>query len=235
MTAIERENYIYRQGKQNPIDLEEEIMFSFLPYPQRQKILDIGCGIGNISYKIQNQGFDIKGIDFSKVAVEKARKKIPAKCWDLDEGIPFDDNLFDIVWAGDIIEHVFDPCGLLKEVNRVLKKGGHLFLTTPNDFNIHQRVNIFLTGKSIQSKLYRIRGQCKHHTYFSLELLEYMLRKSHFFIDDFYAVWKLPMLHKYLNIRKKRVTRIKKIGQLFGNTFILNTTKHNCNNRGKKS
>jgi len=224
MTAIDRENLVYAKGKINPIDLEERIMFSFLPKPEGQ-ILDIGCGVGNITKKIQSLGFSVNGVDFSEEAIKKAMTRIPAKCWDLDKGIPFNNNSFDIVWAGDVIEHVFDPIGLLEEINRVLKKDGHLFLSVPNDFNIYKRINVIFSGKSIQSNLYRRRKQCKHHTYFSLELLEYMLSQNNFLIDSFYAIWKMPMLHKFFNIEKKRVTKVKKIGELFGNTFILNTIK----------
>ncbi len=45
--------------------------------------------------------------------------------------LPFNDNSFDCVIASEIIEHVFDPAAFIKELFRVVKKGGSLIITTP--------------------------------------------------------------------------------------------------------
>jgi ubiquinone/menaquinone biosynthesis C-methylase UbiE len=45
--------------------------------------------------------------------------------------LPFNDKSFDCVIASEIIEHVFDPAEFIKELFRVVKKGGRLILTTP--------------------------------------------------------------------------------------------------------
>jgi SAM-dependent methyltransferase len=51
----------------------------------------------------------------------------------LDEGaaLPFAEDAFDVVWAGEVLEHVADVVGLLAEVRRVLRWGGRLLVTTP--------------------------------------------------------------------------------------------------------
>ena len=78
------------------------------------KILDVGCGIGTIAKLLKDDGHDVTGIDFSSVAVNKAKQLgIHADVVDVDkEGLPFEDGEFDIVYAGDIVEHVFDPIDL---------------------------------------------------------------------------------------------------------------------------
>ena len=45
--------------------------------------------------------------------------------------LPFNDNSFDSIIASEIIEHVYDPEGFIKELFRVVKKGGSLIVTTP--------------------------------------------------------------------------------------------------------
>lgn len=49
--------------------------------------------------------------------------------------LPFSDNYFDLVWADFVMEHVDDPIGFLREVNRVLKPGASFFFRTPNKFH----------------------------------------------------------------------------------------------------
>ena len=130
MTPQEREELLYRSGKRVFIDSEEKILlnkFNKLFTDKNIEILDIGCGSGEIMEELNNYGSKTYGIDFSKEAIQICEKKLNAKQGDLDTGIEFDDNKFDLVWAGDVLEHVFDPMYLLREIRRVLKKNGYLF------------------------------------------------------------------------------------------------------------
>jgi len=61
--------------------------------------------------------------------------------------LPFENNYFDFVFAGEIIEHLFDSRFFLKEVHRVLKINGYLILSTPNLARIDDRLK-FLLGKT---------------------------------------------------------------------------------------
>ena len=218
MIPSERENYRYSSGSDNPIGLEEKIMFSLLP-KEKGKLLDVGCGVGTISLELQKKGFDVHGLDFSSVGVEGAKQKgIKAEVCDLDKsGIPFEDNHFDVVWAGDIVEHLFDPIFMLKEVSRVLKPSGKLLLTTPNDLNLRRRLFIFLFGRSPQSIVYKNFGQCKHHTIFSLDLLEYMLKEAGLNNYSVHSIIRIPIL----GIKKHCKGKI--IGTLLGSEFIVET------------
>ena len=221
MKPEERENWRYSTGADNPIEIEERIMISLLPKSSGGRLLDVGCGVGTISLELQKKGFKVYGIDLSSVAIEKAKEKdINAVQCDVDkDGIPFNDNYFDVVWAGDVVEHVFDPIFLLKEMSRVLKPTGKALLTTPNNMNIFIRTYIFLTGKSPQSNIYRKYRQCKHHTMFSLELLHYMLNEAHLSPRLIGSILKMP----YWN--RKYYSKSKILGLLFGIVFIVDAIK----------
>jgi methionine biosynthesis protein MetW len=224
MRPEDRENLRYSKGARNPIELEEQIMFSLLP-PRSSgqgRLLDVGCGIGTISVELQRKGFQVTGVDFSEVAISKCLEKgLDAILSDLDrDGLQFPDNSFDIVWAGDVVEHVFDPIFLLEEIYRVLKSDGYLILSTPNDFNLHSRWRIFISGRSIQSDIYRSLGQCKHHTFFSWELLDYMLSQAGLVVDGCASVVRLP------KTEWERLTNSRIIGALLGRIFIVRARKH---------
>ena len=221
MRPVDRENKRYTKGAQNPIRREEEIMFSLLPDGHGKRLLDVGCGIGTISLELQKRGFQVSGVDFSEVAVEKChRQGLEAVVSDVDkDGLKFPDGTFDVVWAGDVIEHVFDPIFLLEEVQRVLKDDGRLLMSVPNNFSLSKRLKIFLSGKSMQSNIYRRLRQCKHHTFFSWELLLFMLDEAGLCPDRYFSIFKIP------KTKTERVTANKTIGRWLGRIFIISACK----------
>ena len=98
-------------------------------------ILDIGCGDGSFMQELKKvkENSNIFGIEYSDREIEEARKKgLDVRKMDVEQGIDFQGNGFEIVYAGEVIEHIFNPDNFLAEINRILKRGGHLLITTPN-------------------------------------------------------------------------------------------------------
>lgn len=116
-------------------------------------ILDVGCGEGDFSLHIA-QIADVKqvnGIDLSKTSINKCikrvkenniSKKIKFKTGSITD-LSFKDNVFDSIFAFEIVEHIVDTEKMFSELNRVLKKGGHLGITTV-DFNLLKEIIISL-------------------------------------------------------------------------------------------
>ena len=97
------------------------------------KLLDIGCCDGEFSSPLIKKGFECYGLEFMKEAIIDSKKKgIRVREGSFLNPFPFEDNFFDIVFAGEVIEHTIDDSFFLSEVKRVLKPGGILILTTPN-------------------------------------------------------------------------------------------------------
>jgi SAM-dependent methyltransferase len=72
--------------------------------------------------------------DVAGEALRRARARAPGtEAVQLVEGapLPFAEDAFDVVWAGEVLEHVADVVGLLAEARRVLRWGGTLLATTP--------------------------------------------------------------------------------------------------------
>jgi ubiquinone/menaquinone biosynthesis C-methylase UbiE len=99
-----------------------------------QRVLDLGCGDGAFAAELLAAGCDVTMADVSAEALRRARARAPqARAVKLVEGaaLPFAQDAFDAVWAGEVLEHVADVVGLLSEVRRVLRWGGRLLATTP--------------------------------------------------------------------------------------------------------
>lgn len=109
-------------------------------------LLDLGCSTGDWASYWAGQGWKCLAVDINADAVEAARAKgIDAKVCDLNsERLPFEDNSVDLVFAGELIEHLLDTDGFLREAHRVLKPGGHLLLTTPNLSSFENRLRLLL-------------------------------------------------------------------------------------------
>lgn len=113
----------------------------------RGRILDLGCGTGGVLAHLDDYG-EAYGIDPSPEATRFSHERGLAIALASGLNLPFADQTFDAVLALDVIEHVDDDVGLLREVQRVLRPGGILVVTVPalpwlwsshDDVNHHRR------------------------------------------------------------------------------------------------
>jgi SAM-dependent methyltransferase len=112
--------------------------------------LDIGCGDGFFLTQVHQTEpcAHLAGLDMSEHQLTKARPILPSAQFtscDLDQAIPVTDGSTDTAYAGELIEHLYNPDFFLKECRRVLRPGGLLVLTTPNLSAWYNRI-LFLLG-----------------------------------------------------------------------------------------
>jgi SAM-dependent methyltransferase len=104
------------------------------------KILEVGCGPGYFLHSTEEwfHNANICGCDLDDSLVKFARDHTRGVTILLNDAhnLPFSDMCFDVVVSLQVIEHLKSPEGLLKEANRVLKRGGFLIITTPNPISI---------------------------------------------------------------------------------------------------
>jgi SAM-dependent methyltransferase len=119
-----------------------------LGLPPGARILDAGCGSGRNMVELCRRG-TVTGVELSATSVEKARER---GCGEVIEGsvlqMPFADDSFDLAVSLDVIEHLEDDLGALRELRRTVAPGGALLLTVPayqwlwsghDEINHHQR------------------------------------------------------------------------------------------------
>ncbi len=103
------------------------------------KILDVGCGLGDVARHFMGMADDERpryfGIDLCPYAIEDCRSKLATDGREFYVGkvddIPFSNEMFDVVWCGETLEHLDDPDQGIKELARVTGEGGFMVLSTP--------------------------------------------------------------------------------------------------------
>lgn len=98
------------------------------------KVLEGGCGIGQNVYALRAHSYEAYGIDYAQETVKKIQHYAPelnVQTGDV-RNLPFQANTFDAYWSLGVIEHFYDGYEpIMREMHRVLKGGGYLFLTVP--------------------------------------------------------------------------------------------------------
>ena len=99
----------------------------------------------------------------------KHHKEYPSKTFDFNNKFPFADETFDVVVATEVIEHLYNPEGAVKEIYRILRKDGMLIGSVPNEYHLRKRIEI-LFGKDVF-------GYGYHLCYFNKNSLKKLLKK----------------------------------------------------------
>jgi 2-polyprenyl-3-methyl-5-hydroxy-6-metoxy-1,4-benzoquinol methylase len=112
-----------------------------------RRVLDLGCRYGALT-RTYSGGNDVVGVDVDReaLAVAEAELGIATRWADVEQPLDFADESFDVVVAGELIEHVRDPSRLAAEAFRVLRPGGRVVGSVPNAFRLKSRL-LFLMGR----------------------------------------------------------------------------------------
>ncbi|MGH9013424.1 MAG: class I SAM-dependent methyltransferase [Acidimicrobiia bacterium] len=111
------------------------------------KLLDVGCGRGAFGSFVRKQlGWEVHGVELIDDFVAEAAKRLhSAQAVAISEApLPFPSDSFDLVFAGEIIEHLVDTDAFLAEIARVTQPGGTVIVTTPNLASFENRLRILL-------------------------------------------------------------------------------------------
>lgn len=150
-----------------PLHLSETLRLT-LKGLRVKKVLDVGCGTGNLVLFLKQSGFETIGCDKSRKAVEiSGQIMAPAT------NLPFKDASFDCLTAISLIEHLNlkEAEKFLHEARRILKPKGYLFLVTPN----LQSPMRFFKGKN-----WFAYSDPTHKIFYSPFSLRKLLKQHHF-------------------------------------------------------
>lgn len=98
------------------------------------RVLDVGCGAGQVVGRLTEAGYEAYGVDVSEPNIERARR-FSSRCQMYDgKHLPFSDGYFASVGALNVLEHVEAPEAFIPELVRVAEPGGRLVISSPNFF-----------------------------------------------------------------------------------------------------
>jgi SAM-dependent methyltransferase len=151
--------------------------------PENGRLLEVGCGDGDFLVLAEADGWQVTGVEYSAAACEKARLRLKngeVRCGKLQQaGMPAEQ--FDLCVISDVLAHIRSPLDFLREIHRLLKPGGTLFVATPSIDSWSAR---FLRQKWMEFK-------AEHLTYFDRQTLQTALFKSGFHNVIVQPGWKI--------------------------------------------
>ena len=103
-----------------------------LPYRGNGRILDVGCGGGSYLYRLKQWGWETYGVEPSEAGARQAQSLGLTVHHGTLESARFSDGFFDVVRLSNVLEHLSDPKETLREVNRILRQDGLVYITVPN-------------------------------------------------------------------------------------------------------
>ncbi len=101
-----------------------------------EKVLDVGCGVGQVVARLTESGAEAYGVDVSEPNIRRAQK-FSSRCQLYDgKRLPFPDQTFASAGALNVLEHVEQPEQFIRELVRVVQVGGRIVLSSPNFFRV---------------------------------------------------------------------------------------------------
>ncbi len=173
-------DYHQRDGKDERVwarlmekNFKEVSLFLYSIFPEKGKILDIGCGYGHFIETMRDFGWSVWGIDLSPNTLSHAREKgLNVANTSIDD-VAFPDGFFDAITAFYVLEHLVNPLSALKKVLKMLKPGGVIVIRVPHTTPIVRILSFF----RVKNNLY----DTPYHLYdFSPKTISLALKKAGF-------------------------------------------------------
>jgi len=150
--------HLYKLYRQTERASRRQMLQLIEPCPHG-RLLDCGCGDGEFTVRVANcarvaEAYGVERVD-ERIAEASDRGVIVTKA-DLNDPLPYRDHFFDIIYANQIIERLFNTDLFLSEVRRVLRDDGYVVLSTNNLGSQH---NIFSIALGVQPTPIRINSE----------------------------------------------------------------------------
>ncbi|OIO40378.1 hypothetical protein CO154_01925 [Candidatus Pacearchaeota archaeon CG_4_9_14_3_um_filter_31_7] len=172
------------------------------------KVLDLGCGSGELLKELKEKGFECYGVEMDKNAVEICRKNnLKVIQGDIQEYIKKINAKFDVIILSHVLEHLYNPSFVIREISRILADDGVFIIAIPSADSL--MFNLF------KSKWHSIDSP-RHLYLFSTKTLSSLLQKYNLAIEE---------KHNYITYTEIAGTLYyffgKKLKWLFYNKFSL--------------
>jgi 2-polyprenyl-3-methyl-5-hydroxy-6-metoxy-1,4-benzoquinol methylase len=182
------------------------------------KILDVGCATGFFLKAASDRDWKVGGVEISEFASKYAREHFKFNVHQGDFlSLNLPKNSYDVITLWDVIEHFYDPKYTLHKVNRMLKGGGLLVISTPDVDS--------LPAKLTRDKWVGYKLSDEHLTYFSSKTIKRILEDTGFKVVKKNHVGKhvsIQMLSDRVSIYSPMIGKtIKLLGSFLPDNYFL--------------
>jgi ubiquinone/menaquinone biosynthesis C-methylase UbiE len=206
----------YDRQSLNELSLKniEKIVIAHIKKYNPKNVLDVGCGNGDFLNFYKKHGINTYFTEYGDDLINKLKKNHT-----LVEGgmFPVSELKFDLVILSEIIEHTLEPDKIIKCINKIQKKEGVIYLTTPN---------INCLEAKIYKNNYSIFTYPEHLSYFSSETINLLFKNSNYkrisnYTDNFSVYRFINFLNQKLkkNIDPNKVSN--KLQVVASRTFLI--------------
>jgi 2-polyprenyl-6-hydroxyphenyl methylase/3-demethylubiquinone-9 3-methyltransferase len=151
------------------------------------RALDVGCGVGEFTLILKGLGYAVEAVDGNEEQMKTVCSLgFRGETANLENGLPYTDRSFSLVTCLEVIEHVSLAEQLLEHIQRVLRPGGYLLLSTPNFAFLNNRLHYILGAQPLNEGV--------HLRFFTKRALESLLNRAAFEIVARNSYGVIPLL-----------------------------------------
>jgi 2-polyprenyl-3-methyl-5-hydroxy-6-metoxy-1,4-benzoquinol methylase len=185
-----KENSYFAQVRQDLVRL--------LPKDSTIKVLEIGAGAGDtlVFIKQNNLAREVVGVDI--FPMPNSNQKNPAidnfiLCNIESDNLPYQEEYFDVVLCGDVVEHLVDPWQTIDKLSSYIKKGGRIIISTPNFRSLKNFYVIYIKG---DFKYDPVGGPLDktHLRFFCKKNIRELVETRYF---DYESIWSINSFPEY--------------------------------------
>jgi SAM-dependent methyltransferase len=116
--------------------VKRKVILEYLEKCEGSRVLEVGCGCGDLLRVLEHKGYQGIGIDISEEALAVAAAGLSGDSIRVTRSSPEElDEVFDVVVASEVMEHYQDDRAFLMQLKERVREGGHLLLTVPAHMN----------------------------------------------------------------------------------------------------
>lgn len=186
-------NRVYRTATFHQDDADDWVLDHLARHPGVHTVLELGCGPGFLSERLQNRGYAVRATDVSRQALAQLGSRAPkvaSQLLDLADPFPFDTGSFDAI-AADLCLHYFEmetTIRILTEIARVLTPGGLLLTRVNSDKDVLHGAG---EGARIEEGLFEKDGHYKR--FFNRRMIELLF--DHWVVESL----RTYCIHRFAN------------------------------------